>query len=230
VPSIGLLEMNKEVKTMLKKLIVLSIFFFSAAIVSHPAEAASTSCRDLTGTYRIDGSLKVSVNFPDYVSATITLPKLWSLGFVAGEYFYFEKDDVTNDRVFTDKLLESYLGTELGTWEQNGCNFTIDLSPLANSLLDMLADNGFDAAIAGSTTLTGKISTRDGTNSGKFSLKIDVSSPVQGTLSISLSFKGIPVASDSMPQSGKSPIDPKIKNFISSIFSNLPRKEASLNN
>jgi len=208
---------------MLKKLIVLSIFFFSAAIASHPAEAAFTSCRDLTGTYRIDGSLKVSVNFPDYVSATITLPKLMSLGIATGEYFYFDKDGI-----FSDKLLESYLGTDLGHWEQNGCNFTINLSDLAESLLELLADNKVTGKIAGSPTLTGKISTRDGTNSGKFSLKIDVSSPIQGSLSISLSFKGIPVASDSIPQSGKSPINPQIKNFISSIFSSLPRKEASL--
>lgn len=217
-------QMNKEVKTMLKKLILISIFFFSAAIASHPAEAAFTSCRDLTGTYRIDGSLKVSVNFPDYVSATITLPKLMTLGIVAGEYFYFY-----DDHTFSDKLLESYLGTELGLWEQNGCNFTIDLSNLAESLLELLADNDVTGEIVGSTTLTGKISTRDGTNSGKFSLKINVSSPVQGSLSISLSFKGIPVASDSMPQSGRSTINPQIKNFISSVFSSLPRKEASLN-
>ena len=209
---------------MLKKLIVLSIFFFSAVIASHPVEAASTSCPDLNGTYRIDGSLKVSVNFPDYVSATITLPKLMTLGIVAGEHFYFY-----DDHTFSDKLLESYLGTELGFWEQNGCNFTIDLSNLADSLIDMLADYNLKGEVVGSTVLTGKISTRDGTNSGRFSLKIDVSSPVKGSLSISLSFKGIPVPSDSVPQSGKSPINPRIKNFISSIFSSLPRKEASLN-
>lgn len=214
---------------MLKKLIVLSIFFFSAAIATHPVEAASTSCPDLTGTYRIDGSLKVSVNFPDYVNATITLPKLMSLGIVAGEYFYFKKDDVTDDRVFTDKLLESYLGTNLGHWEQNGCSFTINLSDLADSLLDLLADNDLEAEIVGSTTLTGKISTRDGTNSGKFSLKIDVSSLVAGSISISLSFKGIPVASDPISQSADSLINLQIKNFISGIFSILPRKEASPN-
>lgn len=139
---------------MVKKLIVLSIFFFSAAIATHPVEAASTSCPDLTGTYRIDGSLKVSVNFPDYVTATITLPKLWSLGFVAGEYFYFD-----DGGGFSDKLLESYLDIdELGRWVRTGCSFTIELLPLANSLLIMLADNGFKAEIVGSTMLTGKIS------------------------------------------------------------------------
>jgi hypothetical protein len=103
------------------------------------------------------------------------------------------------------------------------------LSDLADSLLDLLADNDLEAEIIGSKTLTGKISTRDGTNSGKFSLKIDVISPIKGSLSISLTFKGIPVASDPIPQNGKSPITPQIKNFISSIFSTLPRKEASLN-
>jgi hypothetical protein len=216
--------MNKEVKTMLKRLIVLSIFFFLVTIASNPVQAAFTSCPDLAGTYRIDGNLKISANFPDYVSANITLPKLMSLGIVAGEYFYFNVGGV-----FTDKLLDSYLGTDLGQWEQNGCSFTIDLSDLADSLLDLLADNNLTGEIVGSTTLTGKISTRDGTNSGKFSLKINVSSPVQGTLSISLSFKGIPVASDSMPQSGRSTINPQIKNFISSVFSSLPRKEAFLN-
>ena len=213
---------------MLKKLIVLSIFFFLLTIASNPVEAASASCPDLTGKYRIDGSLKVSVNFPDFISATITLPKLMTLGIAAEEYFYFKKDG-TDDRVFTDKLLESYLGTDLGHWEQNGCNFTINLSDLADSLLDLLADNDLEAEIIGSKTLTGKISTRDGTNSGKFSLKIDVISPIKGSLSISLTFKGIPVASDPIPQNGKSPITPQIKNFISSIFSSLPRKEASLN-
>ena len=211
---------------MLKKLMLFSIFFFLVAIASSPVHAAFTSCRDLTGKYRIDGSLKVSVNFPDIVSATITLPKLMSLGIATGEYFYFNEGGV-----FTDELLDSYLGTELGLgqWEQNGCNFTIDLPSLANSLLDMLADNDLEAEIVGSTTLTGKISTRDGTNSGKFSLKINVSSPVQGSFSISLSFKGIPVASDPISQSADSLIDLQIKNFISGIFSILPRKEAPLN-
>jgi hypothetical protein len=217
--------MNREVKTMLKKLIVLSVFFFSAVIAAHPVEAASTSCPNLTGTYRIDGNLKISVNFPDYVNATITLPKLWSLGIVAGEHFYFE-----NGGGFSDELLESYLDIdELGRWVQTGCSFTIDLSSLANSLVDMLDENGFKADSVGSTMLTGKISTRDGTNSGKFSLKINVSSPVGGSISISLSFKGIPVASDPISQSADSLIDLPIKNFISGIFSILPRKEAPLN-
>jgi hypothetical protein len=226
LPSIGLPGMNKEVKTMLKKLIVLSIFFFSAAIASHPVEAASTSCPPLTGTYRIDGNLKVSINFPDYVSATITLPKLSSLSNKAtGEYFYFK-----DGGIFTDTLLDEYLGNELGHWEQNGCGFTIDLSDLVDSLIDMLADYDLKGEIVGSTVLTGRISTRDGTNSGKFSLKIDVSSLVAGSISISLSFKGIPVSSDPISQSADSLISLQIKNFISGIFSILPRKEASLNN
>ena len=211
---------------MLKKLIVLSIFFFLLTIASNPVEAASASCPDLTGKYRIDGSLKVSVNFPDFISATITLPKLTRLSNNAtGEYFYFY-----DDGIFTDTLLDEYLDAGLGRWVQNGCSFTIDFLSLAQSLVAMLEDDyDMKGVVVGSTILTGKISTRDGTNSGKFSLKIDVSSPIQGTISISLNFKGIPVASDSISQSGRSTINPQIKSFISSIFSSLPRKEASLN-
>ena len=210
---------------MLKKLFVLSIFFFSAAFASHPAEAASMSCPDLAGKYRIEGNLKISVNFPDYISATITLPKLSSLSNNAtGEYFYFY-----GDGVFTDTLMDEYLDAGLGRWVQNGCSFTIDFLPLAQSFVAMLEDDyDMKGVVVGSTILTGKISTRDGTNSGRFTLKFDVSSPIQGTLSISLSFKGIPVASDSMSQGEPSTLNPQIKNFISGIFSSLPRKEASI--
>ena len=186
----------------------------------------SSSCSDMTGSYVVDGSVKLPVNFPNYASATITLPKLANLGDLVGEVFYFY-----GDGTFGDQLLCSAMGFDscnFAPWEQyNNCTFAIDLSGIASYLLDMLSQYGVDAEVAGSTTVTGKIAS-NGTNSGKFNLKINIDSPVEGNLSLSVSFKGYPVAYDSLQKKNKSSLKPEIKNFLSSVLSMISRKGTAL--
>jgi hypothetical protein len=210
---------------MLKKMLVSSILFLTVVTLSNPAGAATiSSCPDLSGgMYLIDGSLKLSVNLTNYVSATITLPKLGNLGDMAGEIFYFFPGGTLGD-----ELLYSYLKLEyFGYWEQSGCNFAVDFTDLANMLIVMANQYGIEAEIAGPTTVTGKISSRDGTNSGKISLKINILSPIEGNLALSMSFKGYPVVYETLQKRGRPSLKPELQNFFSSVFSMISRKGAT---
>lgn len=208
---------------MIRKMLISSILFL-AVVTSTNLTWATTgpSCSDMTGSYVIDGNLKLSVNFPNYVSATITLPKLANLGDIVGEAFYFYSDGT-----FGDQLLCSALGYDscyFAPWEQyNNCTFAIDLSGVASYLLDMLSQYGVEAEVVGSTIVTGKIA-GNRTHSGKFTLKINIYSPMEGNLSLSMSFKGYPVVYDSLQKKGKASVKPEIKNFFSSVLSMIPRK------
>ena len=162
----------------------------------------------------------MSVSFPDYVTASISLPKLGNLGDVSGEVFYF-----FDGGYLGDELLYSYLGWDyFAYWEQNGCNFTIDYSEFADYLLQTLYDAGVDAEITGPTTVTGKIAS-NGSNSGKFSININLYSPLEGKLSVSMNFKGYPASSlASLPKGGSPSIKAQVKDFMSKFLSSLPRK------
>ena len=77
---------------MMKKMMIRLTLVLALVALTTPVWAAS--CPDVLTDdgdgyyYAIDGNLKVSVNFPSYVTATITLPKLANFGDFEG--FYFE--------------------------------------------------------------------------------------------------------------------------------------------
>jgi hypothetical protein len=216
---------------MLRKLIVVSILFLSITIVSNPARAASCTVyqynEDTGGGYyySIAGSLKLSVTFNNYLSATITLPNLQNLGTVVSENFYFD-----NYGYVYDDLLYNYAGgSDLGTYSQSGCNVTIDFTDAADAMVSLLSSLGIAAEVSSSTTATAKISSKDGSNSGKVSININITSPLQGSASVQLTFKGTPyaISSASLPQRGKSSIKPELEKFLKGVFSLLPRKDAA---
>jgi hypothetical protein len=110
--------LDKEEKTMIKKFAVVSILLISLMFVSTPAKATPTaSCPSvleyawedesgfLAAYYSIAGNLKLSITFKDYVSATITLPKLENLGELGGEWFLFWPVDSWDWGYFGDTLL-----------------------------------------------------------------------------------------------------------------------------
>jgi len=224
---------------MMKKVMIRSILVLSLLVLTSPAWAAT--CGDVLTYdydgyyYAIDGNLKLTVTFTNYVTATITLPKLANFGDFEGFYFYYDDSSVSDDLLYG-------MGIEaIAYWEQSGCNLYMDFGDLADQLVNMVAeygaDYGLEAEIVGSTSVTAKISSKDDTNSGKISIKINLYSDyVDGSISISLTFKGYPTeAADKKVslQRGKASMKPakpsfkpEIKNFLASVFSKLPKKGA----
>ncbi len=227
-------------RKLMKKTMVGSILFLAVVALSNPVWATTSSCyvytadEDMVGYY-IDGNLKLSITFTDYISATITLPKLANVMDLAGEYgygeyFYYFSDGGLGDNLLY--LMDPELFYYIGYWEQSGCNIYIDFSDLAYYVLDALAGMSVEAELGSSPATTAKISSRDGSNSGKITLKFYIYSPLEGNLSVTLSYKGYPFefsldrkTAQSLMK-GKSSVSPEIKNFLSSVFSKLPKKGA----
>jgi hypothetical protein len=185
----------------MKRLMLASILLLSLTLMltSAPAWAVATvtatsTCKSVSGqTFSVAGSVKITVNFPDYATATITLPKLENVVGAAGETFVFGADGK-----LSDEILDSFLDiTYFGTWKQDGCNIAVDFTYGAEKVVSALAELGIDAEIVPPTTTTAKISTKDGTNSGKLTIKINILAPYEGTLSIQVTFKGIPATAAS---------------------------------
>jgi hypothetical protein len=227
-------------RKLMKRMVVSSILLLAVVALSGPAWAASASCyvytadEDFVGYY-IDGSLKLSITFTDYVSATITLPKLANVMDLAGEYgygeyFYFFSDGGVGDNLLY--LVDPDLFYYIGDWRQSGCNIYMDFSYLADYLVAALGEMGVDAGLGGPVTTTAKISSKDQTNSGKTTIKIYIYSPLEGNLSVTLSFKGYPLEfsldrkTTKSLMKGKSSVSPELKSFLSSVFSKLPKKGA----
>jgi hypothetical protein len=227
---------KKGGKEMMKKMMIRLTLVLALVALTTPVWAAS--CPDVlladenldapSYYYAIDGNLKLSVNFPSYVTATITLPKLANFGDFEGFYFY-------SDNTLYDDLFYTYTeGLPIGTWEQNGCTIYIYFEDLVTMVQGLFVDSGIEVEPVGSTYTTAKISSRDGTNSGKLTLKFNVYSDiVDGNISITLTFKGYPTefyySSDKKAsvKKGKASLSPEIKNFLSSALSKLPKKGAA---
>jgi hypothetical protein len=244
MPNLKEREERKMRKKRMKKMMISSILFLAIAVLSSPAWATSSSCPDVYlyddgYAYSITGSMKLSVTFKDYVSASVTLPNLGNLmelagGYGYGENFYFFSDNGIGDDLLYSLDKEAYY--YIGEWTQSGCNLYMDFSILAGLLTDMLAAYGVEGEVTGSTKTTAKISSKDGTNSGKVSIGIAFYSPLEGNLSVSLTFKGYPFGSldkkaaqsvkmsKPLVQRNKASLNPEIKNFLASVFSKLPKK------
>jgi hypothetical protein len=221
----------------MKKLMIRLTLVLALVALTTPVWAASCPAvltYDGDGYYyAIDGSLKLSVNFPSYVTATITLPKLTNFGDFEG--FYFGSDEYVYDDLLYNYTYDDSTGTgtPIGWYEQNGCTITIYFDDLVGMITTLLVDSGIDVEAVGSTKTTAKMAS-NGTNSGKLSLKFNIYSDiVDGNISISLTFKGYPTeyyyALDKRAsvKKDKASLSPEIKNFLSSVISKLPKKGAA---
>jgi hypothetical protein len=204
------------------KIIVGAILVISALMMSNTASASSATCADMTGDYIVAGSLKLTVNLTGFVSASITLPKLENLQAVMPEYFHFNSNHTLSD----DLLSEIFNGAAFATWSQNGCSFTVNYTDFANTMLALLTESNIDADIVSPTTLTGKISSKDGTNSGTLNLKINLNSPITGSLTVAMKFKGYPA--DALSAAKNLSETPGIKNFLSDILSKIRKQSGQV--
>ena len=159
--------------------------------------------------WKISGNFTASIKFPNLVELSVKLPKLetYSSTFGAGEMFYFHGDGTFEDLLLS---LLPMLGTNKGieipppTWSQNGLNFLIDVTDFSNAVADALQSMLGDLATVSpqptsEPSFSGKVDSRGASISGKLAINYSVSvvlgsgTPVDGTLSLKMGFKGTPL-------------------------------------
>ena len=218
---------------MFKKMLIISLLSLSIFTFSNLTWATSVVSLDDT-VWLIDGNFKTTINFPNYMSLTVTLPKLANFQqFGVSEIFFF---DGNGD--FEDTLLllggEQGLTVPLPTWNQKGLNFTVDITEIADAIAESLGDY-VSGEPSKPPVFSGKIASNGLSISGKFTLNYKISigaeteSPINGTLSITFTFKGKPEPDSgslslSKAKNGMASRLPVIKNIISDIKSLIPRK------
>jgi hypothetical protein len=172
-----------------------------------------TSSLSDTG-WKISGNFTAAIKFPNYVELSVKLPKLetyWNtLG--TGETFYFHGDGTFEDLILSLlPLLAGNMGVDLPlpTWQQNGLSFAIDVTEfsaaLADALQSILGDIAtIDREPTKPPSYTGKVDSKGASISGKLAINYNLSvvlgsvSPMDGTLSLTMSFKGTPLQSGAM--------------------------------
>lgn len=220
---------------MFKKIFAISILLLSLVAFSNSAWAVW----DLSDTaYSISGSLTVKANFPNLVTATVTLPKVQNLG----EYFIFYSDNT-----FEGELIGTLFGLLGGDsysypewYEDSKGNFTVYLDTLVEEFASSLTDLGVDVTYK-TPNITGKVDSK-GNISGKLNmvlnLGIDTSGSdfytdyITGSITITTSYKGTYdpdffyySLSQGKKASGGMSAKKIVGDFIASIKSQLPKKQ-----
>lgn len=174
-----------------------------------PPPAPSSSLSD-TG-WQISGNFTASIKFTNLVELTVKLPKLetFQSTFGAGEVFYFHDDGTFEDLLLSLlPMLASNTGIDIPppTWSQNGLNFVIDVTDfsdaVAEAIQSMLGDLGtVTPQPAKDPSFSGKVDSKGASISGKMAVNYNISTvlgsgtPVAGTLSLAMTFKGTPLPS-----------------------------------
>jgi hypothetical protein len=219
-----------------------------------------TSSLSDTG-WKISGNFTASIKFPNLVELSVKLPKLetyWN-SFGAGEMFYFQGDGTFEDLLLSLlPMLAGNTGIDIPppTWSQNGLNFIVDVTDFSNAVADALQSVlGNLATVNPESTkdpsFTGKVDSKGASISGKLAIYYNLSialgsgSPVDGTLSLTMSFKGIPLQSgvtaaraafestswslaSKANSEGALRFSSAIKNMLSEIKALVPPKEINL--
>ncbi len=215
----------------MKKIILISIIVLTIFAVTVPANATSSYGNSISGKiYDIYGKLTVSINIKDYISLSVTLPKVEKYR----EFFGFHSSGY-----FVDLLLNTAFSSDYGsyieppTWQQNGNNFIVDLTSLVSDIDYML--NQY-VEVNGSPTkspyITGKVGSNANSISGKLALGWNVSTNVEelgtvsGTITITMTYKGYPSTYyDWQAAKDKSTsLRGAIKRTLDQALSTLPKK------
>lgn len=190
-------------------LVVVSLFSLSIGPFVADTHATTPPSIPLDDTvWMVGGNFTAAIKFPNYVELSVKLPKLdtfWN-NFGFGEVFAFN-----GDRTFQGLLLSlmSMLGSDteipMPTWSQNGANFYINIDQFSLALQDTLKTALGDLGTVELTatkppSFSGKVDSRGTSISGKMAINYNVSielgdmgfPPIDGTLSLTMSFKGLP--------------------------------------
>ena len=216
---------------MIKKTLITSILALLILAFSVPASATSSFYLD-DQVYAVSGKMTVKVDIRDYVTLSVTIPKVEKYG----ELFIFFGDGTFMDQLlYTAASDGTYTsGISYPTWSQSGTNFTIDLSDLASSIESAL---GSYVDISGGATkspvITGKIS-KNGSISGKMNLGWNISTYVEGygnvsgSITISMTYKGTDwgdvIYSSLKASESKMALQKAVKDAIVNVLSSLPKK------
>jgi hypothetical protein len=220
---------------MSKKIIIISMMLLSILAFSNSASAVfDVSEPDY---YSISGNLALKADFKNWVTATVTLPKVQNFD----EFFVFYGDgEFQGYLIYTLFGLLGDSSLPYPTWDEDSRgNFVVDLSDLASGFEDSLSQLGVDVTATKDPSITGKVDSR-GNISGKMNLgwyvSIDASEAglgtISGTITATSAFKGTPVylsSSFSLPQdkntSSRMAIQKVVGDFITSIKNQLPKKQ-----
>ena len=195
-------------KSGILSLVVVSLFILSIGPFAADTRATTPPIPLDDTVWAVGGNFTAAIKFPNYVELSFKLPKLdtfWS-NFGFGEVFAFNGDDKTFQGLLLS--LVAMLGTDteipMPTWTQNGANFVINIDQFSLALQDALRTALGDI---GSVELTatkppsfsGKLDSKGTSISGKMAINYAISielgdmgfPPINGTLSLTMSFKGI---------------------------------------
>ena len=222
---------------MIKKTLIASIL--AVAILAFSVPASATSSFDLSDqVYAVSGKMTVKVDIKDYVTLSVTIPKVEKYK----ELFIF-----FGDRTWMDQLLYTAAsngtytsGIDYPTWSQTGANFTVDLSALADSIESALSSYvDLSGGATKSPVIIGKISSKgtsisNSTISGKMNLGWNMSTYVEGlgnvtgSITISMTYKGtyygwVSYSSLTASESNMA-LQKAVTDAIVNVLSSLPKK------
>ncbi|NWF97499.1 MAG: hypothetical protein HXY52_00985 [Nitrospirae bacterium] len=216
----------------MKKVVLILVVALTIFSLTIPANATSYYGNSISGKiYDIYGKLTVSINLKDYVSLTVTLPKVEKyqefFGFHDSGYFY-------------DLLLMTAFSSDYGsyieppTWQQNGSTFVVDLSNLVSDINYTLSQYvDINSSPTKSPYITGKVSSNASSISGKLALGWAVSAYVEelggtvnGTILITMTYKGYPSTywHWASAKAKSTSLKGSIKRALEQALSTLPKK------
>jgi hypothetical protein len=223
---------------MIKKTLIASVLVMLIVAFSVPASATTSTPYLDDQVYKVSGKITVKIDIRDYVTLSVTIPKVEKYG----EMFIFFGDGTWMDYLlYTAATADSSYtsGIDYPTWTQSGANFTIDLSDMADSIESAL---GSYVNLSGGATknpvITGKVSGKS--ISGKMNLGWNMSTYVEGmgnisgSITISMTYKGTwytyvsysSLAASSLAASeSKMDLQKAVQDAIVSALSSLPKKD-----
>lgn len=181
----------------MKKIVLIAIITLAIFSLTVPANATSYGSSISGKIYDIYGKVTVSINIKDYVSLSVSLPKVEKyqefFGFHDSGYFY-------------DLILMTAFSSDYGSyieppqWQQNGKTFIVDLSTLVSDIDYMISQYvDINSSPTKSPYLTGKVGSNANSIAGKLSLGWNVSTyieelggTVSGSILITMTYKGYP--------------------------------------
>jgi hypothetical protein len=220
---------------MFKKMTIIAVLILTVFAFSSHAGATTTPYYDLSyySTYAITGAMTIKVDFRNWATLSLTLPKVQNFQ----EYYMFNYDGTFSDMLLTTALgMSEDTSIPMPTWTQNGSNFVVDFSSMADAIEASLTDMGLSATAQKAPIIAGKID-KKGNISGKLNLgwnvAVDASESglgmLTGVVTITMSFKGAPtyytpigILSQSEQKNAAQQVN--LKNIISEILSRIPVK------
>lgn len=221
---------------MIKKTLIGSVLVMLILAFSVPASATPSSIYYLNDQiYELTGKITAKIDIKDYITLSVTIPKVEKYG---ERFFFYGNGTFKDELLFTASDSDYTTGISYPKWSQNGTNFTIDLSDLADSIESSL---GSYVTLSGGATktpvITGKIGKNGATISGKMNLGWNMSTYVEGygnisgSITVTMTYKGTHwgylsylQTADLEKSESTTALQKAIKDAIVNALSSLPKR------